>query len=105
MKSKPSDPTDLIRIDWRRNPSRNTSDIKYTNVVPGGPENGGYISYAVTGSTPYDRTYTIYNKGKNQTTYIEWNSATKEGRVKDAAHFRDDSWHYWNSELLNVQNG
>ena len=103
LKNKPSDPTDLIRINWRRDTAKNTGDIKYANVVPGGAENGGYISYSVTRSTPYDRAYNIYNKGKNQTTYIEWNSATKEGRVKDSAHFRDDNWHYWNSELINVE--
>lgn len=103
LKNKPSDPSDLIRIDWRRNRVENTGDIKYTNVVPGGAENGGYISYSVIRSTPYDRTYDIYNKGRNQTISIEWNSTTKEGRVKDSAHFRDDSWHYWNSELINIQ--
>ena len=102
LKDKPSDPKDLLRIDWRRYPSSNTGEIRYTNAVPGGQDNGGYISYSVALSKPYDRSYTIYNKGRNQTTYIEWNSTTKEGRVKDANHFRDENWHYWDPALINV---
>jgi hypothetical protein len=72
-------------------------------VVPGGADNGGHISYSVSTSTPYDRAYTIYNKGKSQTTYIEWNDATRDGRVKDSAHFRDTNWHYWDSQLVNAE--
>lgn len=103
LKNKPSDRTDLIRIDWHRNLSNNTGDIKYTNIVPGGPENGGYISYVISIGKPYDRSYEIFNKGKNQTTYIEWNSDTKEGRVRDALHFGDNNWRCWNSQLVNTE--
>ncbi len=103
LKNKPSEPADLLRIDWQRNPARQTGSIKYTNVVPGGAENGGYISYSVSTSKPYDRAYTIYNKGKSQTTYIEWNDATRDGRVKDSAHFKDNNWHYWDSQLINAE--
>lgn len=103
LKSKPSDPTDLIRIDWHRNLSNNTGDIKYTNIVPGGSENGGFISYVITATKTYDRSYEIFNKVKNQTTYIEWNSVTKVGRVRDSLHFGDNSWHCWNSQLINSE--
>lgn len=102
LKNKPSVPTDLIRIDWHRNPADNTGDIKYTNVVPSGPENGGFISFSKTVSGSFDRAYQIFNKGKNETTYIEWNSVTLEGRVKDALHFGDSNWHCWNSQLINT---
>ncbi len=103
LKNTPAIPTDLIRIDWHRNPSNNTGDIKYTNVVPGGSENGGFISFAMTTSNSFDRAYEIYNKGKNETTNIEWNSITKEGRVKDTLHFGDTNWRCWNSQLINSE--
>ncbi len=99
LKDKPANPNDLLRIDWQRNPAKETGDIKYTNIVPGGPENGGYISFTVSQDQRYDRSYQIYNKGKNETTFIEWNSSTKAGRVKDTAHFGDSDWHYWDSSL------
>jgi hypothetical protein len=102
LKNKPSNPNDLLRIDWHRNPANETGDIKYTNIVPGGAENGGYISFAVTKGQDPDRSYTIYNKGKNETTYIEWSSVTKTGRVKDSLHFGDSNWHYWDAALNNT---
>jgi hypothetical protein len=102
LKNKPSEPNDLLRIDWQRNLPQKTSEIKYTNVVPGGPENGGYISFDITTSKTFDRSYTIFNKGKNQTTYIEWNSTSKAGRVKDSVYFKDDSWHCWDIQLNNA---
>lgn len=102
MKSH-SDPTELLRIDWHRDITDGSSDIKYTNIVPGGPENGGYILYEVTTESPYDRSYEIYNKGKDNTTNIEWNSSTMEGRVKDSAHFGDDDWHCWDFNHQDIE--
>lgn len=99
LKEKPAKSNDLLRIDWHRNPTNETGDIKYTNVVPGGAENGGYISFTVSKEEPYNRLYTIFNKGKNETTYIEWNSTTKAGRVKDSVHFGDNNWHCWDASL------
>jgi hypothetical protein len=100
--AKGNDGNDLLRIDWHRNPAKETGDIKYTNIVPDGPENGGNIQFVVSANEPYNRSYTIFNKGKNQTTYIEWNETTKAGRVKDSVHFSDDSWHCWDSSLKNI---
>lgn len=102
LKAEPAKNTDLLRIDWHRDPAKGTGDITYTNIVPNGPENGGYISFAVTDDEPYDRSYTIFNKGKNQTTYIEWVNATLVGRVKDSAHFGDSTWHCWDATLTNT---
>lgn len=101
LKNKPSKPDDLLRIDWHRNPADETGDIKYTNIVPNGPDNGGYISFTATKEQPYDRSYVIYNKSKNETTDIQWSSSSKTGRVKDSVHFGDDNWHYWDSNLNN----
>jgi len=102
LKEKPAKANDLLRIDWHRNSANETGDIKYTNIVPDGAENGGYISFTVSRNEPYNRAYTIFNKGKNETTYIEWSSSTKAGRVKDSSHFGYEEWHYWDSSLKNV---
>ncbi len=102
LRAEPAKATDLLRIDWHRDPVKETGDIKYTNIVPNGPENGGYISFVVSDGQPYNRSYTIFNKGKNETTFIEWNETTRAGRVKDSVHFGDDSWHCWDSSLNNT---
>lgn len=103
LKNKPSDPTDLLRIDWQRNLADGTSSISYTNIVPNGPENGGYIYYGVMANESYDRFYEIHNKGKNNYTYIEWNYDNQDGRVKASHHFGDDDWHCWNSAHGDIQ--
>ena len=102
LKQSPAVPEDLLRIDWSRNISAETHTIRYTNIVPDGPENGGYIDARHTDDTPYDRIWDIYNKGQDNHTYIEWSSATGEGRIKDMKHFGDEEWHCWDSDRLNV---
>jgi hypothetical protein len=102
LKKSPADPTDLVQIDWSRNISAGTHAVKYTNIVPDGSENGGYIDTQYTKGTPYDHIWDIYNKGQNNHTYIEWSSTTIEGRVKDSNLFGDDDWHCWDSDRLNV---
>ena len=54
LKQSPTNSTDLLRIDWSRNISAGTYAVRYTNIVPGGPENGGYIDTQYTKGTPYD---------------------------------------------------
>jgi hypothetical protein len=91
----PYNPIPMIGVLWHIDSEGGTADIKYTNVVPDGPENGGYIHYGVTSGTPYDAFYDIYNKGKDNHTYIEWNLDLENGRVKDPDHFDDSDWHCW----------
>lgn len=108
LMNKPSDPTKLLQIDWERDLADDTYSIKYTNIVDGGPENGGYIANGATIPTdesPYDRYYEIYNKGADNLTNIEWNSTTKEGRVKAPHYFGDDAWHYWDANHENAEGG
>lgn len=102
LKNKPTDATDLLRIDWHRNIADNTGDIKYTNIAPNGPENGGYILVETTNQTPYDSFWDIFNKGQNNHTYIEWNKTSQEGRVKDQKRFTDDNWHCWDTNHRNI---
>ena len=102
LRKSPAEPTDLLQIDWSRNISAGTHAVKYTNVVPDGPENGGYIDTKYTDGVPCDHIWDIYNKGQDNHTYIEWSKTTSEGRVKDLNHFGDDDWHCWDSSRLNI---
>lgn len=102
LNKDPDDATPFIGIEWHRNPQDETGDIKYTNVVPGGPENGGYIFHGITGET-FDAFYDIFNKGQENLTTIEWSRVSKDGRVKDPAHFGDEDWHCWDTDLQDVE--
>jgi len=102
LNNDPNNPTPLLGIEWNRKPQDGTADIKYMNIVPDGPENGGYIFYGINQETPYNAFYDIYNKGQDNHTEIEWNRTSKDGRVKDSKHFGDSDWHLWNSNLDDV---
>lgn len=98
----PETPTAFMQIDWNRNASEGTADVKYTNIIPEDAENGGYIFYGVTNDVDYDRFYEIYNKGLDNITDIEWNYTTKVGRVMDEYHFGDADWYCWDEALSDV---
>jgi hypothetical protein len=102
LNQEPGVETPLIEIVWHRDTEAGTADIKYTNVVTGGPEYGGYIHYGITGATPYDAFYDIYNAGRDNHTNIEWNLDDKYGRVKDPFHFLDENWHCWDVLLYDA---
>jgi len=102
LKNDPSDPTDLVQIDWDRNLAQNTYSIKYTNIVPNGPENGGYLYHGATTDESYDRFFEIHNKGANNYVYIEWNSTTQAGRVKAKHQFGNNNWYCWGSDHQNA---
>lgn len=93
-------PSPLLEILWHRNTSTGASDIKYTNIVPNGPENGGYIYYSVTPGATLDASYDIFNKGENNLINIQWNKTSKNGRIKDAKHFLNTDWHCWDNLFL-----
>jgi hypothetical protein len=102
LKQSPAVPNDLIRIDWSRNISPVAYAIRYTNIVPGGDENGGYIDVQYAEGAPYDYSCDIYNKGEDNHTYIDYSSSTGEGRIKDFNRFGDNDWHCWDSDRMDV---
>jgi hypothetical protein len=98
LNKNPEEPVQFIGIEWHRAQDGSTGDIKYTNIEPGAAGNGGYIHYGITTSL-YDAFYDIYHVESDNHTEIDWSRATWEGRVKDPAHFGDEEWHYWDSNL------
>lgn len=100
---QPDDPTPVLGIDWHRNLQDRTADIKYMNIIPNDPENGGYIFYGVTNDPTYDGFYEIYHKGKDNHTDIKCNLSGKNGRVRDPLHFGDNDWHCWNQDLQDIE--
>jgi hypothetical protein len=102
LNKEPNAPVPLLQIDWTRDEQNSTGVITYTNILPGGPENGSYISFGVTTNTTYDAYYEIYTQSTDHLINIEWNRTSKEGRVKDPKHFQDSDWHCWNTKLEDV---
>ena len=99
---EPDDPVEFIGIEWHRNLSDGTADIRYTNIESGAPGEGGYISYGTTTDVDYDAFYEIYIIEQQHNIDIEWNLATHPGRVMDETHFEDTLWHCWDENLEDI---
>lgn len=98
-----NNPTPFLQSDYQRNINGDIASIRYTNVTPNVPENGGYIEFRQElGATPYDRAYDVYKAEIDNLLEIKWNSTTNEGRVKDAEKFIDNEWHCWGSNLMDT---
>ncbi len=89
----------FLYIEWKRNTTEGTADVKYTNVVPVNPENGSYIHYGKTNEIPHNRFYQIYGAAENRMIDIKWNYEQHFGRVKDSIYFEDSNWHCWDERL------
>ncbi len=98
----PNDPTPFIDIEWNRVVGEDTYDIRYTNVIPGDAENGGYIQHGITGASPYDAFYQIFSANNNNLTEIEWSRSNKEGRVRDPMFYSDSDWRCWDTNLDDI---
>lgn len=100
LNENPDSPSPLLRIDWTYD-GGGIGDISYTNIIPGGAENGGYIHY---GSMEGDLTrfYDIYNKGQDNLCKIQWNHNDLHGHVQDPDRFGDNQWHCWDITLQDI---
>lgn len=103
LNNDPDDPTPFIDIVYNVNEAAGTGDIRYTNVIPGNADNGGYIFFGLSDDEPFDAAYEIFLPSQNQTTEIEWSRDNKNGRVKNAAHFGDNEYHCWDENLSDIE--
>jgi hypothetical protein len=98
LSMNPDDPMPFLDIVWHRDLQNASGDIKYTNIIPDDPGNGGYISHGASNRT-HDAFYIIYHKVVDNHTEIEWNRISKEGRLRDTLHFGDADWRCWDGQL------
>ncbi len=96
----PAVPNELLEIEWNKNWEEETSDISYTNIKSGDPENGSFIKYEITNDTDFDAMYTISTAAN--LVNIEWNLETKAGRISDPLKFGDNDWRCWNELLEDI---
>lgn len=103
LRRGPTDSTSFWEIAWHRAASGETYDTRYTNVATGTNDYGSYITYGVTGGTPYDAFFVlVYGVLPNNLTEIEWSRTTKAGRTRDPAFFQVPDWLCWTSDHANA---
>lgn len=98
----PSSQRAMLKIDWTKTgPSVGT--IKYTYTINDTFLNN-YIEYRKTSDSPYDAYYKISFSNVRGTFVadIEWNTSTKNGRVKCVDYLGDNLWYSWNGSKINI---
>ncbi len=100
-----ADPTAYLQIDWTKNAEDSTGTIKYTNIIPEGIENGGYISYGNGEAGELDAFYDIYNKGEDKLVEIEWNTVLHNGHIRSEHIYQDLDWNCWGTDYQDTDCG
>jgi hypothetical protein len=101
LNHKPESPEPFISIDYDYDKKADAFSIRYTNIIPGDPGNGGYIEYQTNPGGDFNRAYDVFLPN-NKLLQIEWNKPGNDGRVKDPVRFNDNDWHCWNGQLRDV---
>lgn len=102
LNKDPNDPQPFIGIEWSRNESGDSAQVKYTNILPGANENGAYILYGKNSDSPYNRYYKIWSEMNSNLTDIFWNYENHFGTVSDPLHFGDFNDHCWDEMLMDT---
>ena len=98
----------LLQIDWTKS-ATGTGTVRYTYIRTLNDNrvtdtfNGSYIEYGrLTGT--FNSYYTIhyYNGVKFSEMNVEWNSTSRNGRVKCFDFFGDSNWYCWDGNLVNI---
>ena len=84
----------FLKIDWLVK-TNNSQKIQFTNIIPGSIDNGKYILINDSIDDIYNKYIDIYDKSKDNHSYIQLNTNTKTGRIKDIDHFGNETWQYW----------
>lgn len=93
----------LLEIDWEQ-PGTSIPHVTYT-YVKNDAHQGSYIEYGPLTSSAYNAYYDVhyYNDlaEKFYDVSVEWNTNTKNGRVK-SLDYLGDTWYCWDSSRINV---
>jgi hypothetical protein len=90
----------IFEVDWTMDYEEDSSSLLYVYVAPEQQETGSSISFGIDPALEYDAWYTITLS--SETIQIEWDRATKAGRVKNPDHFTDSDWHCWDAYLADT---
>jgi hypothetical protein len=102
VKESNTSPVEIFRIAWTAT-GQEVSTVRYEYMKSGNLK-GSYIKYGLkTGelNAYYDVHYYESSLAKFSDVNIEWNSTTKNGRVKSTDYLLG-SWYCWDSNKVNV---
>lgn len=92
---------EALLIEWERKDDE-VASIKYTSIDQSSDAKDSYIAYGKTDEGDFDSFYHVYLSSTDKMMKIDINSETKAGRVQSPHDFQDDTWHCWNTEMLDI---
>ena len=96
----PAETAAIFQIDWTASGDVVTS-VKYTYVKNDANKNS-YITYSILNGT-FDASFNIhFSNALYSDSDIEWNTTTKEGRLKCVDYLQDENWYCWDSNKINM---
>lgn len=99
LNKDPFNPKAYLQMDFDKTSPQEAS-LRFTSIEPG--SNGNYIEYRTNLNNYLNKEFDLMI---NQTNLLEiqWNEASRDGRVKHPQRFNDSDWHCWNSDQLDIQ--
>ena len=95
-------PEALLQIDWTKS-GTSIGSVKYTYVKSNDSFTNSYVEYGLTTSAR-NAYYNIHywNGTKFSDFNVEWNTTTKEGRLKSSDYLQG-VWYCWDSNKINLE--
>ena len=101
LNRRPASPQPYIGLSYKKEVPTNLESLRFTNIIPGGADQGDYIEYRVAPGAVFNRAFDV-KLSDSDILYIEWDEPTNVGRVKHKEYFGDDAWYCWDEKLLDV---
>ncbi|MBV6642361.1 MAG: hypothetical protein KI791_16705 [Cyclobacteriaceae bacterium] len=96
-----ANPTPWLSAEWEKSDVDGKANVTFTVEKEGNSLNSS-ISYTASATGDFNRSVVIVDTHADNTITVDWHSVEKNGRVKSAAHFQDDAFHCWDSQLHDV---
>ena len=90
----------IVDAVWSKDAVSGFKSLEYTYVEPGQTETNSSIEYNYTAGADYNAAF--YMSMSTGDVDVEWDLASKAGRVMSVAAFTDSNWHCWNDVLADI---
>lgn len=94
----------MLQIDWTKT-GTSIGNIKYSYVKNGDALKTSTIEYGLTTGS-FNAYYNIHYYNSTLVRFsdvnVEWNTSTRNGRVKSSDYLTGNSWFCWNEQRINI---
>ncbi len=97
----PQSPVKIFQTDWIKSGDLVT-EVKYTYLIDD-PNKDSYIDFNIITNSNLNASYNIhFSDGTYSDSDIEWNTVTRNGRLKCLDYLQDENWYCWDNNKINM---